>query len=146
MPAWLIDTNVLLRSVQQESIHFESADRAIRILAASPDDIYISMQNVAEFWCVATRPSDVNGLGWSVEMAANEIEALSQRFLIIPGENIFDIWFHLVKTHDVRGKKVHDTRLVAVMKAHNIENLLTFNTDDFKLYKEINAVHPGGVI
>jgi len=31
------------------------------------------------------------------------------------------------------------------MQAHGVENLLTFNTDDFAAFGEIKAVHPTDV-
>jgi len=51
----------------------------------------------------------------------------------------------LVKTHDIKGKKVHDARLVATMHAHGVTFLLTFNTDDFKGYPNITLLHPDDV-
>jgi predicted nucleic acid-binding protein len=35
--------------------------------------------------------------------------------------------------------------LVASMLANNLQKILTFNTDDFKRYKEITVVHPNEV-
>jgi predicted nucleic acid-binding protein len=42
----------------------------------------------------------------------------------------------------VSGRQVHDARLVAAMKVHNVTHLLTFNTDDFKRFSEIMVVNP----
>lgn len=41
--------------------------------------------------------------------------------------------------------KVHDAKIVAAMKAHNIQNLLTFNAKDFKRYTFVKAVEPKNV-
>jgi len=38
--------------------------------------------------------------------------------------------------------KVHDAKIVAAMKAHDIDNLLTYNTSDFKRYDGIGAISP----
>ena len=43
------------------------------------------------------------------------------------------------------GRRVHDTRLVAVMKVHKVTHLLTFNTEDFKRYDGITIVDPKDV-
>ncbi|MGK7923007.1 MAG: hypothetical protein AB4080_23710 [Trichodesmium sp.] len=40
------------------------------------------------------------------------------------------------------GKKAHDARLVASMIVHKINYILTFNTNDFKIYSEITVVDP----
>lgn len=47
--------------------------------------------------------------------------------------------------HSVTGAKVHDARIVAAMKAHGIDHLLTFNTNDFKRYLEITAISPADI-
>ncbi|WP_238993744.1 hypothetical protein [Calothrix sp. PCC 6303] len=52
------------------------------------------------------------------------------------------IWEQLVVKYQVKGKQVHDTRLVAAMIAHQITHLLTFNTDDFKRFTEITVIEP----
>ena len=48
----------------------------------------------------------------------------------------------LIVKYQVMGKKAHDTRLVAGMIIHQINYVLTFNTNDFKNYSEITAVAP----
>jgi predicted nucleic acid-binding protein len=48
----------------------------------------------------------------------------------------------LVSKHEVKGKEVHDARIVAAMLAHRVTHLLTFNTADFKRYTEIAAINP----
>jgi predicted nucleic acid-binding protein len=40
----------------------------------------------------------------------------------------------------VKGIGVHDARLVASMMVHGVNNLLTFDTGDFKRYEEITPV------
>ena len=47
----------------------------------------------------------------------------------------------MVADHDVKGKQVHDARLVAAMLRHNISHLLTFNAADTR-YAEISVVEP----
>jgi predicted nucleic acid-binding protein len=42
----------------------------------------------------------------------------------------------------VTGKRVHDARLVAVLKTHGIDHLLTFNSGDFALFTDISIVNP----
>jgi predicted nucleic acid-binding protein len=45
----------------------------------------------------------------------------------------------------VSGKQAHDARIVAAMKVHGVTHLLTFNTDDFKRYTDIAAVHSASI-
>lgn len=47
--------------------------------------------------------------------------------------------------HRVSGIKVHDARIVAAMIVHRVENILTFDLEDFKRYPEVVVVHPNSV-
>ena len=44
--------------------------------------------------------------------------------------------------HRVSGKNTHDARLVATMKLHGINKILTFNIHDFARFEGIEAIHP----
>jgi predicted nucleic acid-binding protein len=48
--AILIDTNILLRSVQPEHPMNASAVRALAILMEREERLVVSIQNIAEFW------------------------------------------------------------------------------------------------
>ena len=74
------------------------------------------------------------------------MEEFLERFdLLSDRARVFTNWRDLVERYERKGKQVHDARLVAVMQAHGVENLLTFNVDDFKAYTDITAVHPAEV-
>jgi hypothetical protein len=103
----------------------------------------ITSQILIEFWVVATRPKDVNGLGWTTQKTQQEInQILSQFSLLEESPDIFPLWFQLVTIYNIKGKRTHDIRLLAVMKASKITHLLTFNPDDFIPVPNITIVHP----
>ena len=52
-------------------------------------------------------------------------------------------WKRLVTQHEVRGAKVHDTRLVAAMNVHGIRRITTFNVGDFTRFN-IEVLFPSG--
>lgn len=145
MAGWLVDTNVLLRLHDEEPDASQEAIGAVaKLLQRGP--VFITPQVVIEFWCAGTRPRDVNGLGWDTETAAARLAGILNRFEMLEDcPAVFDCWLALVQSYGVKGKQVHDARLVAVMKAHGVENLLTFNVDDFSGYAEVKAVHPAGL-
>ena len=117
--------------------------RAVESLLARGADVFITAQNLIEFWAVATRPLAVNGFGWGPQDAALQVEQLLDLFqLLEETPAVFPNWLSLVTSHAIIGKRVHDARLVAVMQAHGITNLLTFDTDDFKSYPGIILIHP----
>ena len=108
---------------------------------------YITSQILVEFWVVATRPTDVNGLGWTVKKTQQEInEFLSQFSLLAETADIFLFWLSLVSEYDIKGKRTHDIRLIAVMKTYNITHLLTFNPTDFIPIPNITILRPQDII
>lgn len=144
--SFLVDTNVLLRSAQPAHPMHADATKAVGVLLARGEILHIIPQNLIEYWAVATRPVEANGLGLSVAEAASELPKLKAVFSVLPDTPaIFAEWEILVSRHAVKGKEAHDARIVAAMLAHKISNLLTFNTADFKRYAEISAVDPRNV-
>lgn len=141
--SYLLDTNILLRSVQPSHPMHPEAFRAVGELLSRSEQLSIIPQNLIEFWAVATKPVEANGLGMTVEQAAAEIINLRGLFHLLPDNaSSYAEWERLVSKHQVKRKEAHDTRLVAAMMAHKISHLLAFNTDDFKRFSEITAVSP----
>jgi predicted nucleic acid-binding protein len=123
-----------------------AAAGSIDSLLRNGETLVIMPQNVTEFWCVATRPEAVNGLGLSVSETTKRIKAFRNALVLLAEtERIFEEWEQLVAQHQVIGKRVYDVRLVAAMRVHNVTHLLTFNTDDFKRYDEITVVNPQNI-
>jgi len=142
MPTF-VDTNILLRSVQPAHPMHVAAVRAVELLMKREEPLFIAVQNVAEFWNAATRPAAVNGLGFTIEEAQVELVRIEAFFQIL-SENAdsYTIWKSLLVERRVSGVQVHDARLAAVMKAHGIARIVTFNVSDFDRFPDIEAVHP----
>jgi predicted nucleic acid-binding protein len=138
--AVLLDTNILLRLVQPHHPSAQIAIRALRELHAANEALHITQQNIVEFWAVATRPIASNGLGFSTEQAAAEVDALKRLFTLLPELPLQNAWERLVADYRVSGKNAHDARLVAAMVVHGIEGILTFNEQDFLRYAEIRVL------
>jgi predicted nucleic acid-binding protein len=146
MTSYLIDTNIWLRGVQHAAPHHMAAVEALATLLAQGNDVFITTQNLIEFWSVASRPIESNGLGWSVEAVRQEIDRLLVQFpLLDDTAAIFSHWLQIVSTYRVVGRRVHDARLVAVMLAHDVTHLLTFNRDDFRQFDMITVVCPADI-
>jgi predicted nucleic acid-binding protein len=139
----LVDTNLLLRSVQPSHPMGSAASGSIDALLRNGDELFIVPQTIVEFWCVATRPESANGLGLSITETKERISAFRKVLTLLPDtDGVFESWERLVDQYQVTGKKVYDGRLVASMLVHGVTHLLTFNTDDFKRYSEITVVNP----
>jgi predicted nucleic acid-binding protein len=146
MATYLVDTNVLLRAAQRESPEHGIATGAIASLEARGEMLCLATQVLVEFWVVATRPVEVNGLGWPTDLVKLEIEWLLSHFPLLQGQtDTITHWLRLVAAHDIKGKRAHDVKLVALMLANDVTHLLTFNIDDFKALPDITLVHPTAV-
>ncbi|HEY6230419.1 MAG TPA: PIN domain-containing protein [Pyrinomonadaceae bacterium] len=144
--SYLVDTNVLLRSVQTFHPMHSAAVRAIDVLLNN-EILSVIPQNFIEFWAVATRAKTSNGLGLTVEEAAARIQFIKSVLQLLPDvDGIFEEWERLVFQHQVLGKQVYDARLVAAMRVHGLTHLLTFNTGDFQRFTEITATSPPAIL
>lgn len=143
----LLDTNVLLRLAQVASPDHSAAKGAVLQLADDGHQLCLVPQVVYEFWVVATRPVEVNGLGMDPETAEKSLEGLARDYILLRDERgIFDRWRSLIRTYDVLGKNAHDARLVAAMLRHGLTHLITFNTADFVRYSGVVAHAPAAIL
>lgn len=114
-----------------------------RELINAKEEVVIFPQVVIEFWSVATRPLNVNGLGWTPAQAEAAINNLPSAIRLIPETPaVFEEWKKLVVALGVSGKNVHDAKLVAAMNVHQVTHVLTFNEADFRRYAGIVIVRP----
>lgn len=141
--SYLVDTNLLLRSAQPNAPEHPLAVEVVAMLQEEGVTLYLTPQNIIEFWSVATRPREVNGLGMTPAQADAELRRLEGVFTLLPDiPEIYVEWRQLALTVGVSGRQVHDARLAAVMRAHRVTHILTFNVTDFARYPGITAVHP----
>lgn len=143
MTKYLIDTNLLLRSLETTHSMHSVAENAILKLLEHDEHLGIVPQNIFELWNVCTRPLESNGLGYTSEKTAGAVKRFERDFVLhLDKPEIYSVWKDLVKRYQVRGVKIHDTRLVAACLIHGLSHVLTFNVKDFKRFTEITAVHP----
>ena len=143
----LVDTNILLRSAQPNHPLSSQATQAVARLIRQGDAVFFCSQNIAEYWNVATRPVDKNGLGLSHEEVLQEVDRIEGLLTLLPDiPAIYAAWKDIVRDHEVQGVKVYDARLVAFMSVDAIEGILTFNDADCKRYENITAIHPSSAV
>ena len=144
---YLVDTNILTRIADPaHAMHQEALD-AVKLLIQQGHKLHVVPQNFFEFWVVATRPANVNGLGKSAAEAATELANLKALFVLLDEmPAIYGVWERLVISTPVVGKNGHDARLVAAMTVQGLTHLLTFNAQDFRQYPAITAVTPADVL
>lgn len=130
----LLDTNILLRlprlNVPAGETLFDDLLQRFRP--------YICLQNLAEFMSVCTRPSQVNGLGFSTEKALSYIAYFRNTFdLVFDNSRTADVWAALCSQHHIAGRRIHDAKLAATALSNDIKAILTDNIRDFDAFTDL---------
>ena len=142
---YLVDTNVLIQWGSRLAARHSVVRTALRLLRHDKYRLCVASQNLVEFWNVATRPADKNGLGMNPPVASSVLRMLERFFVLLPATpQIYQEWRRIVMEHQVLGVQVHDANLVATMRVHGISHILTFNSKDFARYRAegIVAIQP----
>ena len=143
----LLDTNIVLRLGNRNHAMHSEALASVERLDANGHECVVVPQVLYEYWVVATRPPENNGLGMSVADADATISQWTDVFrLFLDERGVFGHWRELVSKNDVKGKSAHDARLVAAMRRHGLTDLLTFNKSDFVRFPAINVFTPAEVL
>ena len=148
--AYLRDTGILLRLINLRDSNHAEVENAVDSLIIRQEELLIATQNLAELWNVATRPIANNGLALLpvavLQLYEDTIEPICS--VVAELEAVHTIFRQLLTKYDVVGKQVHDARLVAMMLAWKIENVLTLNDRDFRRYEPegITVVTPADIV
>jgi predicted nucleic acid-binding protein len=144
----LADSGILIRLYETSDPLHAVVRLAVDTLEARGDELVAAHQNFAEFWNVCTRPTTARGgLGLSLPATEGRLARAEGRFgRLAELRNVYANWRQLLVTHGVRGKQVHDARLVAIMQAHGIAHILTLNVADFTRYPGITVLDPAQIV
>lgn len=143
----LVDSNILLRMADRSSSQHAICVAAIRELARRGHELAICAQVVIEFWSVATRPLNVNGLGLSAAEADTQLDDLLDLLLVLPEPaDMARRWRDFGRRYSVIGKTSHDARLAALANAHGVSDILTINVGDFRRFAELDVISPADVV
>lgn len=147
MARYLLDTNILLRVDDAISEQSRLARQAFETLISQDHACFITSQVIGEYYSVATRPISSNGFGWGSEKGQRERDLwLSKCTLLEEIAEIFPLWMRLIDRYKVTGRRIFDLRLLAVMRAHQITHLLTFDVEDFPTVSGLTIVHPNQIV
>ena len=106
MSDYLIDTNVLVRLVLPHDPLNAAASGAVDELKRRDEKVCVAAQNLVEFWSVATRPVEVNGLGMEPDRVASEVDRIEKMFRVLDDRaSVYGRWRKLLRAHAVRGRQ-----------------------------------------
>jgi hypothetical protein len=78
--SYAVDSNILLRIAQDNHPMHAAATSAVAALFRQGEVIHVLPQNLYEFWVVAARPADKNGLGLPAAAAGAELARMKRLF------------------------------------------------------------------
>ena len=144
----LIDSNVLLRVYKPDDRDHVVALESLARLRERGDEPVLVPQVLYEFYVVATRPLEQNGLSQLPVVVVQVLDELQSKFAILRDRpQLLTAWMDLLAQHKVRGKPAHDARLVAAVQTTEVQQLLTFNVGDFSRYAaEIQVAAPPDMV
>ena len=87
----LLDTNILARSAQPGHSQYQSAIAAVDTLRLRNETLCLVPQVLYEYWVVATRPVEQNGLGMTAAEAAATSSPLFSDFTCIEMNGAFSM-------------------------------------------------------
>jgi len=135
MSKLLIDTNILVYGIDQESKFFEQSRN---ILDHSNRQLVTTSKNLLEFLSVVTRSS---GYDLPTDLALEILDDIIGGFEVIyPNQNSLALFLELMERYQPTGLKVHDFEIISIGLAAGIHNVATFNIKDFKAVKEIELL------
>ena len=138
-----VDTNVLLRAMLTNMELHTEADRLLKRMLSENAELWISGQVIREFIVQATHPKTLK-IPLTVDQIVREVHSIEQLFQVADETIAVRVkLLELLQVFPTRGKQIHDANIVATMLVHEIDKLLTFNTEDFNRYaSKIELISP----
>lgn len=129
-----IDTNVLVYALDRDSKFHR---KSLTFLEQNFNDIVIPYKVLIELVVVLSK------LNFDHNDILKEFKNLYSNFLIIfPNQYTIFVFEELYRKYNPKGIKTHDLDIVATSISNNIFDLVTFNYQDFKKYREVNLITP----
>lgn len=131
----LVDTNILVYGIDQDSKYFK---RARQVLDFHDHQLITTSKNLVEFLAVVTKPA---GYGLETNLALEIIDEIIQGMEVLyPNQESMAVFLEFLARYQVNGLKVHDLEIVSIGIANGVHDLATLNTKDFDSIKEISLI------
>ena len=135
--ACVVDTNILVYSTVSGNPWHQQARQWLATLQGKGHDLCVTTQILREYMVVLTRGT-VFEKSFSVDQVLAQVQALLPSLTVLDEPlTSADLLRTLVQRYQVCGKNIHDANIVAVMLAHDVRRLATYNQADFQRFDEI---------
>ena len=140
----LLEANILAYAVDADAPQ-HAASRALLDAASDPAvTLYVTSQILCEFYSIITNRRRVRVVSSSVEALSiiSAMLALPGLFVLPTPARAVAGWMQLLQRRPVTGGDVFDLQIVATMQANGIQQIYTFDTDDFTVFPELIVLPP----
>ena len=131
----LIDTNVLIYSIDEDSKYFTKS----REIFDNPKyEIFTTSKNISEFLAVVTRlPKSALSLDEALLLVKDFNDIVT---ILYPTSKSNLIFLNLLEKYKPVGLKIHDYEIVSISLANRINKIATFNKKDFDKIPELSLI------
>ena len=139
-----VDTNVLVEAIFENSEKHKAAKSLLDRARSGRISLCVCPQVLAEFYAVVTSPRRItNPVPPKDALAIIEaLVSLPNLIVLNVPSNVVEQWLTLVRRRGIRGPKVFDVMLVAIMLTNGIESIYTYNRADFVKFSELKILTP----
>lgn len=136
MNSKMLDTSVLVRYAGPASIGRQHAWEAVARLKKEATQGAVCPHVLIEFWAVATRPLDKNGLAMTFVEAKEWVNRFTDELFQVIDDTpkTYEKWLELVFDYSVSGFHTYDAKVVASAIAGMCDGVIAFD-GDFKKYE-----------
>ncbi len=126
----LVDTNVLIYSIDEDSKYFKSAQK----IFSEELELYTTSKNLSEFLSVVTRfPQKSLSLKEALLVVDDFMKTMT---ILYPTKETFFVFRDLIKRYQPVGLQIHDYEILSIGLANQVDTVATFNEKDFIKVKE----------
>lgn len=128
----LIDTNVLIYAMDEESMYSQIAQK---ILLDSNHNLFITSKNISEFFAVTSKKKVAPEISLDKYFQIKTVSTI-----LFPSEGSLSILENLIRDYQPKGNQVFDHEIVSIMLANGINHIATFNQKDFMNISEVQIL------
>lgn len=137
-----LDTNILLTATDTSRAYHKQAQYIFNAMFDFGYHLCTSGQILREYLVVATRPVTANGLGLETEKALRNLREFSDRMTFFEEtEAVNTTLLELTARHALKGSRIHDANIAAIVKTYKVSVLITENESDFSSFSEIEVMN-----
>src|SRR3990172_5000286 len=130
MSKLLLDTNVLIYSIDEGSKYFNKAHN----IFSEQFELYTTSKNLSEFLSVITRIPNPLSLKDALIVIEDFVNVMT---ILYPNAESFLVFKDLLQKYQPVGLQIHDYEILSIGLTNKVSTIATFNEKDFNKVNEI---------